>query len=78
MVLVVVDNHISSYREDRAIDFDSDDGREMENHLEILQRPHVQRELRVHGGRAQLLSSGDKKKIDGLFASAVYASGSPL
>ena len=45
-------------RRPRNDDFDSADGREMENPLEILQRPHGQRALSVHGGRAQLLSSG--------------------
>ena len=65
-------------RRPRDDDFDSADDRELENPLGILQRPHGQRALSVHGSRAQLLSSGDKKKLDGLFASAVYASGLPL
>ena len=65
-------------RRPRDDDFDSANDREMENPLGILQRPHGHRALSVHGGRAQLLSSGDKKKLDGLFASAVYASGLPL
>ena len=48
-------------RRPRDDDFDSADDREMGNSLGILQRPHVQRAPSVHGGRAQLLSSGDKK-----------------
>ena len=50
----------------------------MENPPGILQRPHGERAISVHGGRAQILSSSDKIKLDGLFASAVYSSGLPL
>ena len=65
-------------RRPRGDDFDSADDRKMKNPFGILHRPHGQRTLSVHGGRAQLLSSGDTKKLDGHFASAVQASGLPL
>lgn len=75
---VVGGGPLFSSRRQRDDDFDSFDEEEMENPLGMLQRPHGQRSLGVHGGRAQVLSSSDKKKLDGLFASAVYASGLPL
>ena len=49
---VVVGGQPVLSRRPRDDNFDSADDREMENPLGILQRPHVQRALSIHGGRA--------------------------
>jgi hypothetical protein len=51
---------------------------DLENPLGLLTRAHGQRSLSVHGGRVQVLPQEDKKKLDALFATAVYSSGMPL